>query len=181
MSKLLRVLAYPKDKPEGSIVVLAEGEMLVTSKEGILQEYKKTWEELGKKQVRIPGTPAVEELLKEFINEGNMADIRAKVRERNDEVTKIITADALRDLVMKTPNKACNPLDEIEICTLKKIFGWDMDEVANPHDHSCTILQTLILGLVNSVLSTGFFPEPIMKGVVIPLYKKGDPRDLNKI
>ena len=80
---------------------------------------------------------------------------------------------------MKTPNKACNPLDEIEICTLKKIFGWEMDVVDNPHDHSCTILQTLILGLVNSVLSTGFFPEPIMKGVVIPLYKNGDPRDLN--
>eukprot|EP00959_Pyramimonas_sp_CCMP1952_P038889 814269-Pyramimonas_sp.AAC.1 len=59
MSRFLRILAYPKDKTEGSIVVLAEGELLVTTKAGILHEYKKTWEGLGKKPVRDPESPLV--------------------------------------------------------------------------------------------------------------------------
>ena len=179
MSRKLRIVSYPKDKQISAIVILVDGEKIVTDKEGILHEYKATWEKLGRKPEVVEGSRPMNDKLKDFIDDNAYAHIRESVKQRNDEITKVVTAEMLRAFVMNTPNKACNPLDEIEVITLKHIFGWDLGEALNPQEHTCTILQTLILGLVNSVLTTGYFPAPLMRGVVIPLYKNGDIRDLN--
>ena len=179
MSRKLRIIAYPKDKQINTIVVLIDGIKLVTSKEGIIEEYKNAWEKLGKKPASGVGDASMHEKLREFVDNDAYAAISLKISQRNDEITKIMTAEMIRKYVMCTPNKACNPLDEIEIATLKHIFGWDLGEETDPANHTCTILQTLILGLVNSVLTTGYFPAPLMRGVVLPLYKCGDIRDLN--
>ena len=95
----------------------------------------------------------------------------------------------MTEVIDSTPNKACNPLDLVEINTLKVIFnlckpsdtaGGDLDvEVRNMCEENCTNLRTLVLGLINSIMLTRIFPKQLMQGVIVPLFKKGDSRDLN--
>ena len=41
------------------------------------------------------------------------------------------------------------------------------------------ILMSHILDIFNTILSSGFFPEQWMEGIIIPLFKKNDPNDVN--
>ncbi|KAK3258192.1 hypothetical protein CYMTET_32753 [Cymbomonas tetramitiformis] len=66
------------------------------------------------------------------------------------------------------------------ICKLGDTAGGDLDtEIRNTWEENRIKLRTLVLGLINSILSTKIFPKQLMQGVTVPLFKKEESRDLN--
>ncbi|KAK3247308.1 hypothetical protein CYMTET_43188 [Cymbomonas tetramitiformis] len=153
-------------------------------KHGILEAfYRSSWAKLGKKP--NGGTLDQTVSLDEFVNGVPVyydAIRGERVQARTGEVLQEVEESELGKVINTTPSKVCNPLDLVEINTLKLIFGiyklgdsgGNLDtEIKNMcEEEDCTKLRTLVLGLINSILSTKIFPKQLMQGVVVPLFKK---------
>ncbi|KAK3239059.1 hypothetical protein CYMTET_50988 [Cymbomonas tetramitiformis] len=187
-SHQLRVMCYPKDRTEAVMAIMTEEGEIVMDKHGILEAFRSSWAKLGRKPTRDTSDQTAS--LDEFVSGVPVYDaIRERVQARTGEVLQEVEVSELTEVIDSTPNKACNPLDLVEINTLKVIFnlckpsdtaGGDLDvEVRNICEENCTNLRTLVLGLINSIMLTRIFPKQLLQGVIVPLFKKGDSRDLN--
>ena len=188
-SHQLRVMCYPKDSSETTMAVMLDSGEIVVDKDGILKAYHDSWEQLGRSSPESSNRRRTRGL-EDFVRGVPAYDkIRRHVEARSGDITRRVAEEELTSIVNSTPNKACNPLDQVEIATIKIIFNIaekgtpqrpdDMDEeLVDTCRENCTKLRTLILGLINAVLTTRIFPDQLMRGVIVPLFKKGDSRDL---
>ncbi|KAK3273110.1 hypothetical protein CYMTET_18633 [Cymbomonas tetramitiformis] len=117
-------MCYPKDRSDAAMAVTTEEGEIVMDKHGILEAFRSSWVKLGKKP--NGGTLDQTVSLDEFVNGVPVYDaIRERVQARTGEVLQEVEESELGEVINTTPSKACNPLDLVEINTLKLILGID--------------------------------------------------------
>ena len=181
-SKALRTMVFPRIQEGGpTISVKTTDGRILTQKDDVTKEYRSFFENLGTNTNSTPANVRRERLNEFISDEARYRDIRIAIKSRSMEITKIASMKELVDTVTSTEKKACNPLDGVEVATLKLVFGYTpkADDGTGEDTDIRLGLQSTILNLVNMILSTGKFPNSEKTGVIVTLYKKGDPQDLN--
>jgi len=187
----LRVMCYPKNHSESAMAVIVNGGELVVDRDGIKNAYKESWAELAKGSHQDNSSSGDNPKLEDFVRDvPEYALLKHEVGTRSSQVYATVGEEEMADVIRLTPKRAGNPLDNVEVATLKLIFELaDVPEVPKGTDldpamyklcqENCAQLKTLILGLTNAIITTGIFPKAFLNGVIVPLFKKGDNRDLN--
>ncbi|KAK3246985.1 hypothetical protein CYMTET_43505 [Cymbomonas tetramitiformis] len=187
----LRVMCYPKNHSESAMAVIVNGDELVVDRDGIKNAYKESWAKLAKASHQDNSSGGDSPKLEDFVRDvPEYASLKHEVGTRSSQVYANVGEEELHDVIRSTPKRAGNPLDNVEVATLKLIFELaDRPEVPKDADldpimcqlcqENCAQLKTLILGLTNAIITTGVFPDAFLNGVIVPLFKKGDNGDLN--
>ena len=102
------------------------------------------------------------------------------------EITKPLKEGELEFVIKKFMNRACSPIDKVEVRSIKAILKIYEEGQHNNNENDsvykiCKAFITLIKGLLNFNLTQPQrrLPSAFLKGVIIPLFKKGELLDAN--
>lgn len=100
-------------------------------------------------------------------------DVAEEFCETFDFVNSSSAFDELDSLI------TCNEI-KYAINHLKRNKSFAGDQMLNEYFiEASDILMSHMCDIFNAILSSGFFPEQWMEGIIIPLFKKNDPNDVN--
>lgn len=179
-SHIFRSIVFPTPKGSHAAMTLisSDGSELIISAEGVKAEYKSHWEKLGKPAQPRPNTPPLDFFTN--ITDPIWDKIKEDVNKSCKDITKPISKDELQAYVKSRSNTAPSRKDKTTNQLLKLILSEKENTGLTLNGQVLlTSLETLLLGLLNSILETGVVPEALLEGEIVPLHKSGDIRNLS--